>query len=358
MGTQEQQSSETRKWDGIVRRSVDIEVRSFNEEERSVEVVASTDTIDGHGDIVEQSFDLKRFKKNPVILWLHNSFGFLDGSTAKDFLPIGRAEKTKVADGQLETKIFFATEKANPLAEQIFQLFREKILRAVSIGFRPGKVTRTEDNDTGKVTYRLADNELFEISVVPIPSNPDAVAKSLAFEREQFSRIAAKDAAPSGEEEATMAMTADEQKKYDDAISAKGIAESKLGEASTKVSTLEKQLADEKLVSEKAQKELKIATDRAEKAEQSNIESEVDKLVGKKITPAEREEHLTLAKQVGIERVKSLVANRPDIKLLDPVTAGGETIENKAAPTSVDTASDGGSDELLKAVNVEVAKAS
>jgi HK97 family phage prohead protease len=361
MATQQQQEP-AQKWDRVVRRSIDFDIKAFDPEKRSFDVVASTDTIDGHGDIVEQSFDLKRYKKNPVVLWMHNSFGFLDGSRAEDFLPIGRAENVKVTDGQLEARIILATADANPIAEKVFLLWQQKILRAVSIGFRPGKVTREENNDTGKVTYRLANNELFEISVVAIPSNPDAVAKALhAAEREEFSRLAAPTAAKGGTRE-KKPMNEELQK----ALEAKAVAEQKAKDAEARatkaedrIKELEKLLGDEKLVSKKLEGELD-----AERAETKKLKGEVSKgtldaLQGVKFEPAERKELDELVDTVGIERVKKLLEKRTDIPLTKPVTVDGKAVgeKPKTAPEPVEQkAGEGAADALLGEVETRASK--
>lgn len=358
MATAQQQES-TRKWDGVVRRSVDFTVKAFNAEKRSFDVVASTDTIDGHGDIVEQTFDLKRYKKNPVVLWLHNSFGFLDGSRAEDFLPIGRAENVKVADGQLEARIILATEDANPLAEKIFKLWQQEILRAVSIGFRPGKVTREENTDTGKVTYRLANNELFEISVVPIPSNPDAVAKSLHEQEQAFFKTIAASAAEQPQGSPQMAMTADEQKALTDAQAAKTVAETALTAEKAKSTQLETDLKAEKTTNEKLVKDLATANEALAKANGELATTTLDALQGVKFAPSERTELDKLVGDIGITRVKSLLAARADIALTQPVKVEGKAIgeKPKTAPESVEQKSgDGAADALLSEVETRASK--
>jgi hypothetical protein len=328
-----QQQEPATSWDGVLRRSLDCSVKAFDEEGRWVDVIASTDTLDGHGDIVEQSFDLKRYKKNPVVLFLHNQFGFLDGARPEDFLPIGRGENVKVAGGQLEARIHFASEKASPLAERIFHQFKEGSLNAVSIGFKPGKVTRTENADTGKVTYRLANNELFEISVVPIPSNPDAVAKALhAAEREQLSRMAAQPAAPSGapreknmNEELQKALEAKavaEQKAKD--------AEARAGTAEAKIKTLETELSTERDAHTKLKAEVEPLKKSAADAQHKLIAVEVDALVGKKIQPTQREEFIELRAAYGEKKFAAFVEKMSDLPTLKTIVKGEEDTENHA----------------------------
>lgn len=317
-----EQQPPTTKWDGVLRRSVDFTIKAFDEESRSFDVVASTDTLDGHGDIVEQTFDLKRYKKNPVVLWLHNSFGCFDGSRPEDFLPIGKAENVKVTGGQLEARIVFASEKASPIAERIFHQVREGSLRAVSIGFKPGKVTRTENADTGKVTYRLSNNELFEISVVPIPSNPDAVAKSLAqAEREELSRIAAKTAAEADPKPKEKHHMDPEllQKQLEAAKVDLGVAKKALADEQATNETLKKQLGDLQTKNTELTTERDAAVTRAEKAEKARAKTELDALQGKKFLPAEREDIDADVKDLGIDRVLKSLSKRADLPVLSTV---------------------------------------
>lgn len=309
-------------WDGVLRRSLDCSVKAFDEEGRWVDVIASTDTLDGHGDIVEQTFDLKRYKKNPVVLFLHNQFGCFDGSRPEDFLPIGRGDNVKVAGGQLEARIHFASEKANPLAERIFHQFKEGSLNAVSIGFRPGKVTRTENADTGKVTYRLANNELFEISVVPIPSNPDAVAKALhAAEREQLSRMAANAATEADPQPKANKKMDPEllQKQLDQAKVDLGVAKKALADEQASTETLKKQLGDLQTKNAELTTERDAAVARAEKAEKARAKTELDALQGKKFLPAEREDIDNDVKDLGIDRVLKSLSKRADLPALQQI---------------------------------------
>lgn len=338
------------QWDGIVRRSIDLEVRSINEEERSVEVVCSTKTIDAYGDVVDQKFNLTRYKKNPVVLWHHNRFGGLFGGTSapKDFLPIGRAKGTKVerdpetGDRQLTATLIFGSKEYNELAEQVWLGFKEEIIRAVSIGFRPGKVTEKTD-DHGRTYYELSDNELFEISVVPIPANPDAVAKSVAFEHDQLRRLAAKDNAPGGAGDTDMdakELQAQLDKVKGELASANADIEKIKGEAKAKsekdearIKELEGLLdgqqtkcgeltAQVKALSEENAK-LKEAEEKAikEKAE-AEAAADVDAVVGKKIAPAAREKWLAVRLRSKSE-FDELLADMPELPHLKNVVPRG-----------------------------------
>lgn len=161
---------------------------------REVDAIASTDALDAHGQILEQSWILDRYLANPVVLYGHDSFD----------LPIGKATAVSVQEGRLVARLQFASPEANPRAEQVWQLVQEGILRSVSVAFMPRDV-RFEKRD-GQEVLVFSNNELTEISVVSIPANPDALlrlrAKALATGTphavvESFATVSKETTAPS-----------------------------------------------------------------------------------------------------------------------------------------------------------------
>ncbi len=148
----------------LIQLAYGLTVRAQDDATRSIDVIASSEAIDGYGEIVVQDWDLKRYKQNPVVLYGHNSWGF----------PIGHASNVRVEDNKLLATLNFVDARANPQAEQVWQGILQGSLRAVSVGFRSQAAKATEVD--GKTVFMLAGNELLEISVVPIPANPEAVA--------------------------------------------------------------------------------------------------------------------------------------------------------------------------------------
>lgn len=350
------------EWDGICRRALDVvEIKSIDAETRSVRVIASTETLDAHGDVVKQFWNLKRAKKNCPVLWNHNSGGYLS-SSAEETFPIGKAKELTV-DGNLEATLYFGSKEYSELSEKAFLGFKEEILKGVSIGFRPGSVKRVVKGD--RYYYEIGDednpNELLEISVVPIGSNPDAVAKSIELERKHLGRSAANKTADSGKARSNMdeaLQKAIEAKALADKAletekSLRAEAEKRVSDLEAKAKSLETDLANEKTVSTKLTAELAASAKALADSQDLVIASEVEKLVGVKITPAEQAEHVALAKQLGIERVKTLVANRPDLKLTQPVEVEGEKV-SKTDPNPPVVGLDASADisnKALKAAN-------
>ena len=69
--------------------------RALDLRKRSIDFVASTASLDSHGTIVEQDWDLGRYLRNPVVLLEHGRAvgGILSGSGERDIdkLPIARS---------------------------------------------------------------------------------------------------------------------------------------------------------------------------------------------------------------------------------------------------------------------------
>jgi HK97 family phage prohead protease len=152
--------------DGLHMRTVNV--RAVREDVREVDYVASSEAVDSHGEVLRQNWILERYLRNPVILWAHNN------DWAVPTLPIGRAVKCLVENKQLLITPKFSEK--NPFARIVFDMIVEGMLRAGSVGFRPHKVSR---EDIGGVERVVCDqNELYEFSICPVGSNPDALVLS------------------------------------------------------------------------------------------------------------------------------------------------------------------------------------
>lgn len=147
-------------------------VKSIDEEARKATFVISTDEIDRTGEVVEQSWDLENYKKNPIVLFGHDA--------SKPGYVLGKAtEIVSDKDGDKNITlgtVQFAEEGTSEDADTVWKLVKQGILRTVSVGFIPHTFKKLADDDDTDV---LADNELLEFSIVPIPANPSAVALAL-----------------------------------------------------------------------------------------------------------------------------------------------------------------------------------
>ena len=151
-------------------------------ESRKVIFIASTSTKDRHGTVVNQkNWSLDRFNANPIAGYQHNVYGddMCNASDPDDVLGPARAW---LDDDQLMVEIDFETKDLNEKADKIFRKVKNGSLRAVSVGFveqGQGKYGEGDEARGAKnETYYFEGQELLEISVVNIPSNPDALKKS------------------------------------------------------------------------------------------------------------------------------------------------------------------------------------
>lgn len=147
-----------------------IVARAVSTQKGVTSVVASTDTPDRAGDVVEQSWVLDNFRANPVIVWAHDY----------SLPPVGKASNIRVEDGALQMDITWDT--GSELGATVARQFEEGFLSAVSVGFVPGKaVSRSsldpEDPMKADKGFLFRDNELLELSAVPVPMNPQALAQ-------------------------------------------------------------------------------------------------------------------------------------------------------------------------------------
>lgn len=140
-------------------------VEPADADSRSVNIVASTEALDSHGTVLRSNWDLARYLTNPVVLWAHNSRE----------LPIGVAKNVRVEDGVLRATVDFVAADMNPKAEEVLKAIRAKVVRGVSVGFMSHSHRWEKLNDAEVLV--LDDNELLEISVCTIPSNPEALAE-------------------------------------------------------------------------------------------------------------------------------------------------------------------------------------
>lgn len=144
---------------------------------RKINFVFSDETKDAHGTVLPvDGWVLDRFEKNGIAFFNHNSYSS-DPDQA-----IGTA-RAWIENGKLVGYIQFEKEEVNPLAEKVFKKVLGGTYKTVSVGFLPlergsfgkGDEAAGEKNET----YYYGKRELLEISIAPIPSNKNALVRSL-----------------------------------------------------------------------------------------------------------------------------------------------------------------------------------
>ena len=143
-----------------------VEKRAHHEREGGgpLVFVASNGAVDRHGDTVApEGWRLDGYLENPVVLWAH------------DYRQpaIGRADAVWSDGRALLARLKFAPTE---FAEEVERLYRQGYQRGVSVGFRPLRFEERRDPVNGAfLGIRFLEQELLEISAVPVPANGDAL---------------------------------------------------------------------------------------------------------------------------------------------------------------------------------------
>lgn len=145
-----------------------IDIKSVDEEKRQIDFCFSDDGEDRQGEVVDQAtWDTKNYMLNPIIAWGHFPENIPENVLGQGVkLDLNNAGKSYVTAQ-------FDDATINPRADMVFKQLVKRTLRCVSAGFINHTFEIEED------TVVLKDNELVEISIVPIPANPRAVALAL-----------------------------------------------------------------------------------------------------------------------------------------------------------------------------------
>ncbi len=173
----------------LIRKGFVPEEVKFVEAERATIHVINSKSLDRDSEIILPSgVDLTNYVKNPVVLWAHDYHQ----------IPLGKSLWIKFdKSGNLVSKTQFGTHQK---AEEVYQHMKQFPL-AASIGFIPLAYLDQEDytedilkgfgldpvaaKDARRIYTKVS---LLEYSIVPIPSNPDAlqlaVSKGLMSEEE------------------------------------------------------------------------------------------------------------------------------------------------------------------------------
>lgn len=143
-----------------------VEAKLLKATDDIITFIASDETLDRSGEVIPvDSWDLKNYKKNPVLLINHDY---------KVENIVGSASKIRNEEGKMIFDAIF--HEITQLSREVKEMVKGGFLSTVSVGFmRKGP---KKDGDTEK-------NELFEISFVPVPANPSASRLKAIMEEEQ-----------------------------------------------------------------------------------------------------------------------------------------------------------------------------
>jgi hypothetical protein len=88
---------------------------------------------------------------------------------------VGKALKVVKTDQGLLFHVKFATAEEYPFADTVYKLYLGGYLKATSVGFQDLEREPITDKDGKQVGWRFKKQELYELSAVPVPANPNAL---------------------------------------------------------------------------------------------------------------------------------------------------------------------------------------
>ncbi|HEY8355154.1 MAG TPA: phage major capsid protein [Methylophilaceae bacterium] len=142
-----------------------LEIKALDDEKREITGIATTPTPDRVGDIVDPLG--AKFADELPLLWQH-----------QHDKPVGAVKFEKpTKDGIRFRASLPVIKEAGPLKDLVdmaWQAVKAKLVRAVSIGFRPLKYSYLE---TGGIHF--AETEIYELSLVTIPAQAEATIQTV-----------------------------------------------------------------------------------------------------------------------------------------------------------------------------------
>jgi hypothetical protein len=142
-----------------------VEVKVPDDPKKDIVFVISNETVDRDRDTISvDGWNLRNFKKNPVILWGHDY----------SMPPIANSKNLKKIDGELVSGVRFVPKEIFPFAGMIEEMVRGDFIHATSVGFQGEEVVFNEKRGG----FDFKKQELLEFSIVPVPSNAEALVQA------------------------------------------------------------------------------------------------------------------------------------------------------------------------------------
>jgi HK97 family phage prohead protease len=125
----------------------------------------STAAVDRMGDTIALSgWNLDNYRKNPVVLWMHDNF----------LVPVGRAPKVWREGDKLKSTVQLVPRQISAAADRVRGLIADGYLCATSVGFNPLKYAFADD-PARRYGIDFLEQELLEWSIVTVPANPQCL---------------------------------------------------------------------------------------------------------------------------------------------------------------------------------------
>lgn len=152
-------------------------IASVERAEGKMLAIATDETLDRQGDVLPiEAWDVRSFKKNPVLLWAH------DYSVP----PVGVAKNLRIDKEKKRMTFEPVFHELTQLAREVKAMFENDppIMNSFSVGFIP-HFEQAREGD------KMVPLELLEISAVPVPANPSArlTEKAMSFEDDERATV-------------------------------------------------------------------------------------------------------------------------------------------------------------------------
>jgi HK97 family phage prohead protease len=155
---------------------------------------ASTNDLDRQGTIIEpKGIDTKNFKNNPVFMWGHDAYGSAGGPPELENV-LGKVVDFRSSSESFDVAVEWAEHDRAVMARD---LVKAGFLSAVSVGFIPDANAITSRSIGTREVPVYERTELIEVSLVPVPANPHAIALMRSFRLPVFSEHSPSDDADS-----------------------------------------------------------------------------------------------------------------------------------------------------------------
>jgi HK97 family phage prohead protease len=140
-------------------------IEQLDDKEKSFIAVASTEDEDRDKDIIRQDgWNLKNFKKNPMIPWSHDYWG----------IPVGKSLRTWVDKAAKKLMFKPQFDADDDQSMKIYNKYKNGFLTSFSVGFRGIDFDWRDEENRWSGGMEFIKQELLEISAVTVPANPNA----------------------------------------------------------------------------------------------------------------------------------------------------------------------------------------
>lgn len=136
-------------------------------------LTSTTDEVDRYGDVIPiGTWDFKNYMRNPVMLFNHD-YGVVAGH------PPVQAKTLRIVERKHKIEQVVQFHRKTPFNEELYSLYRDGFMSAVSVGFGTTSKPLLRTSDDGEILgVEFTGQDLFETSFVAVGANPSALSYS------------------------------------------------------------------------------------------------------------------------------------------------------------------------------------